>query len=255
MMEYKIGMTILSTLELRTFLKMDDSESLEEKIKSKQKNITTNLNLRKFGYIPIRKQKNGNQCWMLYASKSKSIEEKINDKQKFISTNEDISKQGYIKDSFSKKNNIQIWVLKEYNDVYQEKYIKSHRAQLKKYQLNYSRKEKRKSQLKDYYQSHKLERKIYRDYYRNTSNGRLAIIRGSNNHKQKGFLLLFELENTENIEFEYHHIDANMPFVIPVPREIHRSIGGRNSNHYLGVTQKFCEWLKDNPIIKIKFLI
>lgn len=230
-------------------------KSLEKKIELKQKNITTNTNIRKYGYIPTHKQKNGKQCWLLYHLKSKSLVEKIDNKQNFISTNEDISKQGYIKYSYSKKNSIQIWILKEYNDVYRENYNKLHIIQLKKFQLDYSRTEKRKQQLKDYYQLHKSERKIYREYYRKTPNGKLAIIRGNANHKQKGFLLLFELKNIEDIKFEYHHINVNLPFVIPVPKEIHRSIGGRNPNHYFGVTQKFCEWLKDNPHVKIISLI
>lgn len=230
-------------------------KSLEEKIEFKQKNITTNANLRKYRYIPTHKQENEKQCWALYHPKSKSLKEKIDGKQKFISTNEDISEEGYIKNHFSKKNNIQIWIFKEYDNAYRKNYKKSHITQLKKFQLYYSRTEKRKQQLKDYYQAHKEERKKYKEYYRNTPNGKLAIIRGTANHKQKGFLLLFELKNVEDIEFEYHHINANLPFVIPIPKEIHRSIGGRNPNHYFGVTQKFCEWLKDNPHIKIKSFI
>ena len=230
------------------------SKSLEEKIKSKQRNIITNVDLRKFGYIPTHKQKNGNQCWILYSPKSKSIKQKIEEKQKFISSQTNIEKLGYRK--YKKQTNgIQIWISEEYYKNRNKNYKETHQEFIKKFQLDYSRTEKRKQQLKDYYQSHKSERKIYREYYRKTSNGKLAMIRGTANHKQKGFLLLFELENVDDIEIEYHHVNANMPFVIPVPKEIHRSIGGRNPNHYLGVTQKFCEWLKDNPNIKVKSLI
>jgi len=246
------------------------SKSVEERVRLKQMCITTNEDLRKYGYIPAGKQRNGNQIWIIYTPKSKSLEEKINNKQKFISTNEDILRFGYIRDCFSKKNNIQIWVLEEYDEIYQKQYKESHAEPIKKYQLEFSRTEKRKHQMQLYYENHKEERKSYnkkwkishkekirgyiRKFYK-TPRGRYLNIKHANIHAKRGFVQLFELKNADNIKIEYHHIASNLPFVIPVPKEIHRSIGGRNSNHYLGVTQKFCNWLKENPNIKINPLI
>lgn len=94
---------------------------IEEKIKEKQGNILTNVDLSSYGYVKSGKS-NGIQNWRLreidykYDRKYygplkivKSLEKKIESKQKYILSNEDLSKYGYIK--FDTENKV-CWKLK-----------------------------------------------------------------------------------------------------------------------------------------------
>ena len=85
----------------RIFHRMN--EKILEKIKKKQKTISTNLNLRKYSYILTWVNKKGIQIWLYYLPKSKSLEEKIKSKQKNITINTNLRKFGYIPTHKQKK--------------------------------------------------------------------------------------------------------------------------------------------------------
>jgi len=197
----------------KTDRKITTYNTLEEKIRNQQR-ITTNNDLSEFGFIPVQISRNGTKIWA--RKKSKSLEEKINANQKYITTDVDLSKFGYVG-----KNSK--WRLISYQQEIHKKYYMEHKEELRK-----------KNRA-----------------YRKTSKGRIAIIQGSRRHKEKDVIQLFGLEGIALNEIDFHHLSPNLPYVIPIPREIHRSIGGRNPNHYLGVIAKFYGWLEENPQIKI----
>lgn len=240
-----------------------DKKSLKEKIKKKQNHISTNEDISDRGYKRGQKD-NEVQIWI-------RVDYYNNYRDKYYEKNKskilEHSKSWYESNKKRKLQKAKEWSI-------------SHKEWMKNYQLEYSRRPKRKIQIseyyfnheketnkrhKEYYQSHKKEyRKYHQEYnkehkeelkekariYRQTPQGKLSSRKGSHIHRKKGFIRLFELENIGNIETDYHHISKDMPFVIPVPRDIHRSIGGEK--HYLEVTIKFCEWFKEHPEIKIK---
>lgn len=185
----------------------DFNSSLEEKIENRQKYITTNKNLRDFGYTYERKYPNGNVQWKFKSiySPEEELLIKIKNKQKTILTDDDLSKYGYQihNHSFKKKQ----WVLNEFKRELDRKYSK-------------------------------------------TEKGKITNAKARHKHREKGFILLFSLNN-KTIEIEYHHVHPNLPYVIPVPKKIHKSIHGTNPNHYLGVTAKFYKWLEEHPEIQI----
>lgn len=242
-------------------------KTLKEKIERKQNHISTNEDISKEGYRKMHKQKNGTQIW-----------ERIEYSQNYYSSYHKIHIE-----HIHKKNKKWYEKHKEEKLEANKKWEIEHKEERKQYQLEYSRIPKRKKQISEYYFDHKEKTKVrhkkyyqshqeeYKEYrrrygiehkdelkekariYRQTPQGKLSSRKGSHIHRKKGFILLFELENIENIEIDYHHVSKNMPFVIPVPRSIHRSIGGEK--HYLEVTTKFCGWLKEHPEIKIKEML
>lgn len=81
--------------------------------------------------------------------------------------------------------------------------------------------------------------------------GKISKAKHHYKRKKYGFLPLFQIENNGSIKTEWHHISPNLPYVIPVPQEIHRKIGGGKKEHYKGVTFLFYKWLNKNSDIKI----
>lgn len=239
-------------------------EVLRKKVENKQKWVLTNMNLKAFGYIRQGIKSNNVQQWSYYGAKS--LEEKIKDKQKTISTNCDISKFGYIKHDF--RYGSQIWRLKIYKSEIDKKYRNSHKNEARLYSKEWRKnhKEELKIQKHEYYINHKEEldikrkewysnhkekfREYSRKYYR-TEKGRIKSFESSYKHKQKGFIPLFKIRYSKDIETEWHHINKALPYVIPIPKEIHKSIWGSNPNHYLGVVANFYRWLEEHPEIQI----
>lgn len=239
-------------------MKIEDlDEDIRKKVENKQKIIISNANLRIFGYVHSGKNKNNAIRWFLYISKSKTLEEKIKVKQKYIRSNEDLSIYGYNRARPPHEDNKQEWVLKSHSSYMAKEYVKKHKedkkelfqARAKRY--NQTHKKERVEWQKEWRNKNpEKERNIHRRY-RKTPNGKIAEAKHRANRNKKGFLLLFKVDYPKEQKIDFHHIAPNLPFVIPVPREIHKSIHGSDPNHYLGVTIKFCEWLKEHPEIKI----
>lgn len=240
------------------------SEKIRKKVENKQKWILTNTNLKSFGYIRQGKKSNDVQQWSYYGAKS--LEEKIKNKQKTISTNSDLSKFGYIKYDF--RYGSQIWRLNNYKTKINKKYRDCHKKEASEYSKEWRKNHKDELKIKkhEYYMSHREELDIkrkewysnhkekFREYsrkYYQTEKGRIKSFENSYKHKQKGFIPLFKIVYSNDIKTEWHHINKNLPFVIPIPEKIHRSIHGSNPNHYLGVVAKFYGWLENHPEIKI----
>ena len=240
-------------------MKIDDvDEDLRKKVENKQKCITTNCDLSDLDYHRVGRR-NGKQRWIFHISKYKSIEDRIKEKQKFIKTDEDLSDKGYVKAGHQK--GIQIWIIKTYSiKISKDKYIK-YEKQNKEYRENFYRSEKGKKYYREYYISHKeiydkrnkkwrethKEKMLeYSRKYRNTPHGKLKTKENWHNHYHKGFIPLFILNN-QDIKIEWHHLFPELPFVIPIPADIHQ--GNKGKNHYMQATQAFYKWLKDNPDI------
>lgn len=63
---------------------------------------------------------------------------------------------------------------------------------------------------------------------------KLMCARRNNKRREKGFILLTK-NNPYNEPIEYHHIDKNLPYVVPCPTRIHHMFGGREKNHIQNV--------------------
>lgn len=238
-------------------------KTLEEKIHDNQRHITSEKNLSEYGYIvcgfrkdKLKWRKNiPKECHQI------PFEEKIRRKQRFIKTNFNLEGYGYTRDGQNK--GVQIWIHKEYSKENSRlKYIK-YRDYIIKYRKEYQNSERGKNYSHNYYFKHKekyaMQRKRwyalnkeksleYVRKYRNTEHGKLKSRENYYNHIKRGFIPLFRLSD-DNIDIEWHHIDPELPFVIPIPRGIHQRTKGKN--HYIGVVQEFYSWLKCSPNIHI----
>ena len=73
--------------------------------------------------------------------------------------------------------------------------------------------------------------------------------------RERGFISLFKLDGTENIEIEWYHVNKAMPYIIPILKEIHKSIWSGNPNHYLDVVANLYRWLEEHSEIQIKEML
>ena len=241
-------------------------QSLKEKIKNKQNHISTNKDISNEGYRKMQ-EKNGIQIW-----------ERINHyndyQSEYYQTHKELkhkkSKEWYENHKEEKLKTNKKWEIKhkEERKQYQLEYSKTSKRKKQISEYYFNRKEETKERRREYYRLHKEEhRRYYQKYgiehkdelkekariYRQTPQGKLSSRKGNHIHRKKGFIVLFELKNIGDIEIDYHHVSKDMPFVIPIPRDIHRSVGGEK--HYLDVTIKFCKWLKEHSEVQIKELI
>ena len=69
----------------------------------------------------------------------------------------------------------------------------------------------------------------------------LSSLFAKNHHGEKGFVPLFY--PITDYDFEWHHMAKNSPYVIPVPKEMHREIAGVREDHYDTVNGKFLVWI------------
>lgn len=242
-------------------MKLEDlDEELRKKIENKQKCITTNSDLSTFRYHKAG-LRNGKQRWVFHISKYKSVETKVKEKQKFIKTNGDLSQSGYTKAGHHQ--GIQVWVEIEYSrQIGREKALK-YKIRIRNYRKEYYNSEKGKTYFHLYYlqhkelylkrgkkwrENHKEKMREYARKFRNTPYGKLKSKECWHNHYNKGFVPLFVLNN-QDIKIEWHHLFPDLPFVIPIPADIHQ--GNKGKNHYIQATQAFYKWLMNNPDIKI----
>jgi len=63
---------------------------------------------------------------------------------------------------------------------------------------------------------------------------KMTRAKAHNKERQKGFVLISN-KNPYNEPIEYHHIDKNLPYVVPCPTRIHKMFNGFNKNHYNNV--------------------
>lgn len=130
---------------------------------------------------------------------------------------------GYVStNSWYTKNNVE----------YAKKYRQEHAEQITKYQKHYYQisKERIAKYQKQYYQEHTKQiakcHKYYNKKYYQTENGKITEKRAKAKRKRSlGFTPLMSNPFPEEIQVDYHHI--NNIFVIPVPRQVHKSVGGK----------------------------
>ena len=185
----------------------------------------------------------------------KGIKKKIKNEQRYIDTNIDLSEFGYHRMGFSKKEK-QRWTLKSYFSQIRKEYLKNQTAEQKEHYREYQKTHhheniKREREIQKEWSKNNIEKvKANNKKYISSSKGKIATAKRQAKRDKKGFILLFELNN-KSIKIEFHHVNPNFPYVIPVPKEIHKSIWGGNPNHYLGVVANFYRWLEEHPEIQI----
>lgn len=160
-----------------------------------------------------------------------NILEKISKKQKYITTDWDLSCYGYFKSSDSSNK----WILKDFNNLTGRNYYKNHKKEsatrAKKY--NQENSEKVRIQKQKYYKCHKEKIKKTIEAYRKTPKGKLTSIRHFYKQKGKGFI---PINDALGIPFDWHHLTRELPFVMAIDREIHKSVYGKN--HYDAVNEQ-----------------
>lgn len=166
----------------------------------------------------------------------KNLEIKLENQQSIIRTNKDLTSFGYRKSG--KANGIQKWIDSEYRKKYEK-------------ELEIRNGDKTKIYQKQWRENNEKEILEKNKEWRKTPSGKISKAKHHYKRKQYGFLPLFQITNFKDIKTEWHHIAINRPYVIPVPSEIHRKIGGSKKEHYKGVTFLFYKWLNKNPDVKI----
>lgn len=255
---------------------MNRNDNLEEKIKNKQKSITTNTDLKGWGYTRNGKQ-NGIQIWIYYTPKykiaikeikkveininyedlEKEIKIKIKNKQKCINIDSNISKFGYMRMGLSHGKGKQQWILKSYANELQKKYYHNsikERMRAKEYRkiYNQTHKKEHREWSRKWRKNNPEKDKEISKKYRESLKGKINEANHQAKRNKKGFEILCDFNYPEETKTEFHHVSPNLPYVIRIPKEIHRSINGRNSNHYIGVVANFYRWLEKHPEIKLE---
>ena len=133
---------------------------------------------------------------------------------------------------------------KEKINQHRKKYRQGHREEIKQCKKRYYQKHKEeiKQRRKKYYQEHKEEikqcgkkyqqkhreeiKQYHKKYYQ-TERGRLAWAKHqAKRQRNLGFIPLMNNPFPQDVPIDYHHI--NSIFVIPVPRQTHKSMLGKN---------------------------
>ena len=115
--------------------------------------------------------------------------------------------------------------IKVYNREYRKEWNRKNPEKVKENRLKW--KLLHPEYRKEYY---KLHRKANRDYcrkWRRNHPEKTTIY--VNKHRHKGFILL--VPNIFNQLIDWHHISPNCPYVVALPRCIHRAVLGKN--HYV----------------------
>jgi len=190
------------------------NKKILDKIKKKQNRISTNFNLREYDYIPVGKSRD-KIIWEYYISKSKSLEEKIKSKQKYITTIQNLQDFGYVSIN-EKKNEKQVWILREKAMIYSKKYYQEHKERFRERNEKYRKKYKK--EIKLYYLNHKLKLKEHNKVYFKTVKGKRVIAKSQAKRRCLDFIEL----NNQFKGSHAHHI--NKTEIIYIPREMHNSI-------------------------------
>jgi len=134
---------------------------------------------------------------------------------------------------------------------YQERekqYRKEHRKKRRENDKEYRKEhvEEQREYFMKYRNEHKEHLNDYHKEWRGNNPEKAAIY--YNKRRQRGFIPL-----TEPISepFDWHHIHPDLPYVIAVPRNIHRS-GFNHEEHYEGVNTKWLKWFEKHPEAEIK---
>lgn len=120
------------------------------------------------------------------------------------------------------------------------KWYKKNQERVRKYKKEWRRqnREKFNAQTRKYYKEHPeiLQEKMkrYRKKHPEKVNNWIKNHpekKAEYNHKrnQRGFISLMDNPFPSNIIIEYHHIYPNLPFVIPIPKSIHKKYCGNRS--------------------------
>lgn len=197
--------------------------------------------------------------------KYKTLEEQILHNQTAIVTSEDLKMCGYRK--AGKRNGIQRWVNTDYMKIYIKELALGNNNKIQKYQKQWRENNEieLKKKKREYYEKneieinkkHREERMKHPEFFRNQkkdyyNRNKEKILMQNKKRNKRGFIPLFRIDYSENIKINWHHIDKNLPYVIPVPERIHQKIGGSSPKHYRGIIFLFYEWLNENSKIKIE---
>ena len=123
-------------------------------------------------------------------------------------------------------------------------FLEKQNKQNRKYYIK--NKDKISEKSKEYYKEHKIEILKYSKIYQKEHSDK--TIAKTMRHNGKGFAPLTE---SVNGDFEWHHVDANKPYVIAVPKEIHRS-NLKIPEHYSDINGKWLIWAATHPKAKLK---
>lgn len=81
------------------------------------------------------------------------------------------------------------------------------------------------------------QRQYMREYRQRPSAKLLHIIQQAK-HLAKGFVPL--CPNEWDCPVDWHHVSPNHPYVVPLPREIHRAVYGANHHHFAFNASMIC---------------
>lgn len=132
--------------------------------------------------------------------------------------------------------------------IYRKEYQKKNKEKIKKYQKEYSLKNKEniRKRNKEYYKKHRMEILEYsRNYQKQHPDKTIAKVM---RHNGKGFIPLTEPLDKK---FNWHHITSDLPYVIAVPIEIHKS-NLHLPEHYSDINGKWLVWAANHPEAKLK---
>lgn len=164
--------------------------------------------------------------------KNNGIPQKIEKRQKSITTDEDLSIYGYMR-SNKKSNGAIQWISKESKIQKDASYREKHKEEisLKAKTYYWMNKEKKRIYHQKYYDLHKTEIKArVKKWMFTTEKGRISIRKNTHKRRKRGFI---PLNTPLNIEYDWHHLHKELPFVIAIDRELHRSRYGKTHYDYI----------------------
>ena len=116
-------------------------------------------------------------------------------------------------------------ITKEAKKVYDEQYRKT--DMYKKSQRKYMSSKKGKVTKQQYHLEHILKHRKYQKDYRLSEEGNLIRVKHqAKRERNLGFTPLMSNPFPQEIDIDYHHI--NNIFVIPIPRQVHKNMLGKN---------------------------
>jgi len=115
---------------------------------------------------------------------------------------------------------------KQYKHGYRQNHKEALKQKIKEYQQTERGKEVYRNSGKKYRCTHReKEKRRYKKYSR-TEAGKKANKKRNAKHRKLGFIPLMSNPFPEEIPVDYHHI--NNVFVIPIPRQVHKNMLGKN---------------------------
>ena len=96
---------------------------------------------------------------------------------------------------------------------------------------------------KNYYLNNRSKFLNWKREYRKTKKGKQVDRICCAKRRKKGYVEILPNIFPKDIVIEYHHIYTNLPFVVPLPKELHQSFDGNYTNHLKNHEENGKEWI------------